>query len=144
MTVSKTELKILALVAARNARQTIPTVCQEGYTPGESHCVRTVTHRCYYGGSDRYLCALCAADHLAEGHDVRQIRQTIELAPAHPVYAQQEDITERDRQAEDAAGAYFEMELRHRSVLEQGEDVIVDALRDLFIAGWNAAREQQR
>lgn len=77
----------------------------------------------------------------------------VTLAPAHPVYAAQEDRYERDRQAEAQAGAYFEQYLAHvrrlpivkgqHELLDRLETEVQDALRDLFAMGWDAARAEQ-
>ena len=83
----------------------------------------------------------------------------VTLAPAHPVYAAQEDAYQRDRQAEDTAEYLFESAcpLVHkiiaqwqkegvaaeRPIFPLGEE-ITDALKQAFWLGWEAARDQQR
>jgi hypothetical protein len=83
----------------------------------------------------------------------REDTNMVTRAPAHPVYAKREDAHQRGTQAESEAGAYFERCLWHfrnlpvavesESILAQLEIDTLDALRDLFVAGWNAAREEQ-
>lgn len=75
------------------------------------------------------------------------------LYPVHPVYARIEDARERDDSAEEyAAQEVLGVECEYIALLRQRQEKdyliavkesIQDLIRDAYIAGWDAARDEQ-